>query len=129
MTSTEQQEYTAEQKNKRRAVRSAMIVEKVPCEDGHKTFFGYAKNISRGGLFISTVKPREVGEQFTIEVTLPTPSRLAIRARCEVVWKRHFERKGQFEPGMGLRFIDLNEELGAQIDDWVGAQVGTLSQK
>jgi len=64
-------EFEAEQKNLRLATRVPLIVEKIPIEDGQKTFFGYAKNISRGGLFIATVKPREVGEVFTIELTLP----------------------------------------------------------
>lgn len=112
-------EYSAEQKSQRNNLRSPLIVEKIPCEDGQKTFFGYAKNISRGGLFISTVKPREPGERFTIEIALPATKKLKIRCLCEVIWKRHFERKSPYEPGMGLRFIDLPEEAAEQIDEWV----------
>ncbi len=116
-------EYSAEQKSQRNNLRAPLIVEKIPCEDGQKTFFGYAKNISRGGLFISTVKPREPGEQFTIEIALPTPGKLTFRCLCEVIWKRHFERKSSLEPGMGLKFIDLPTETGDQIDDWVQTMV------
>ena len=115
-------EYDAEQKNKRRAIRAPLIVEKVPCGDGHKTFFGYAKNVSTGGLFITTVKPREPGEEFLIELTLPMTPRHRIRCRCEVVWKQHFQRKGSQEPGMGLRFLDLSAEDGKKIDEWVTGQ-------
>ena len=127
MSLPENPEYTAAQINKRRAVRAPLIVEKIPCADGQKTFFGYAKNLSRGGLFIATVKPREVGEEFFIEWTLTTKPRHTIRCRCEVVWKQHFQRKGVHEPGMGLRFLDLNDADGGKIDVWVAEQTVTLS--
>lgn len=116
-------EYTAAQESQRSNLRAPLIVEKIPCQDGQKTFFGYAKNISRGGLFISTVKPREPGEQFTIEITLPMPEKPSFRCLCEVVWKRHFEKKSPHEPGMGLKFIDLPEETAETIDAWVKRQL------
>lgn len=112
-------DFSAEQKSQRNNLRAPLIVEKIPCDDGQKTFFGYAKNISRGGLFIGTVKPREPGDRFTIEFTLPNPARLTFRCTCEVVWKRHFEKKTPLEPGMGLQFIDLPENIGREIDEWV----------
>lgn len=119
-------EYEAEQINQRRAMRAPLIIEKIPCEDGHKTFFGYAKNVSRGGLFIATVKPRELGEEFLIEWTLPTKPRHTIRCQCEVVWKQHFQRKGANEPGMGLRFLDLSAADGDKVDKWVAEQATTF---
>lgn len=115
-------EYAAEQKNKRRATRAPLIVEKIPCGDGRKNFFGYAKNASRGGLFIATVNPRELGEEFMIELTLPTKPRHTVRCRCEVVWKRHYQRKAAHEPGMGLHFLDLTNTDGDKIDEWVTEQ-------
>ncbi len=121
-------EYAAEQMNKRRAIRAPLIIEKIPCDDGHKTFFGYAKNVSRGGLFIATVKPRELGEEFLIEWTLPTKPKYTIRCRCEVVWKQHFQRKGANEPGMGLRFLDLAETDGDKVDEWVAGQTTRLAE-
>lgn len=120
-------EYSAEQKSQRNNLRAPLIVEKVPCDDGVKTFFGYAKNISRGGLFIGTVKPREPGDRFNIEITLPKPSTLTFRCTCEVVWKRHYEKKAPLEPGMGLKFIDLPETIAVQIDQWVNATVERLT--
>jgi uncharacterized protein (TIGR02266 family) len=127
MSVPENPEYAAEQMNKRRAIRAPLIIEKVPCDDGHKTFFGYAKNISRGGLFIATVKPRELGEVFHIEWTLPTKPRCTMRCRCEVVWKHHFQRKGANEPGMGLRFLDLADADGDKIEEWVVEQTTRLT--
>ena len=122
MSESENTEYAEEQKNKRRAVRAPLIVEKIPCGDGYKTLFGYAKNVSCGGLFISTVKPREPGEKFLIELTLPTKPPCKIRCQCQVVWKHLFKRKDQQEPGMGLRFLDLAEDDGDRIKAWVEEQ-------
>lgn len=128
MSISEPPGYQAEQQNQRQTIRFPLIVEKIPCGDARKTFFGYAKNISRGGLYIATVKPREPGEEFTIELTLPKPSRFILRCRCQVVWKRHFVRNCSLEPGMGLRFIDLPEDAAAIIDAWVAEQTAKLSE-
>ena len=126
MSVPETPEYAAEQINQRRAMRAPLIVEKIPCDDGHKTFFGYAKNVSRGGLFIATVNPRELGEKFLIEWTLPTKPSYTIRCQCEVVWKQHFQRKGANEPGMGLRFLDLSVADDGKVDKWVAEQATTF---
>jgi uncharacterized protein (TIGR02266 family) len=120
--------YSVEQKNQRHATRSPLIVEKIPCGDGQKTLFGYAKNVSRGGLFIATVKPREPGEEFVIELTLPMKPGYTFRCRCEVVWKHHFQRKSSHEPGMGLRFIDIADADADVIDEWVTAQTTQYSR-
>lgn len=128
MAVPDNQEHAAVQKNKRRATRAPLIVEKIPCGDGRKTLFGYAKNISCGGLFIATVKPREPGEEFTIELTLPTNPRHTLRSRCVVVWKRLFQRKDPNEPGMGLRFLDLEAADREKIDEWVKEQATFLAE-
>ena len=122
MDLTENPEHITEQQNKRLSTRWPLIVEKIPIEDGQKTLFGYAKNISRGGLFIATIKPREPGEVFTIEMALPVKTKHKIRCQCEVVWKRLFSKKAPHEPGMGLRFLDLEEGDGDIIDMWVKEQ-------
>ncbi|MHB8708213.1 MAG: PilZ domain-containing protein [Desulfuromonadales bacterium] len=111
--------YPVEQKDLRSSLRVPLIVEKLPCGDGYKTFFGYARNISCGGVFIATVSPREPGDQFDLQVTFPPPEAFVLQCRCEVVWKRRFERGGKFEPGMGLRFLDLPRESGAAIERWI----------
>ena len=111
--------YANEQKDLRSNLRVPLIVEKLPCGDGHKTFFGYARNISCGGLFIATVSPREPGDQFDLQITLPRTVGAVLACRCEVVWKRHFEQGGKFEPGMGLRFLDLSAASRAVLEDWI----------
>lgn len=110
--------------HKRKSLRSPLIVLRVKLDDGRKTFFGYAKNISRSGLFIATVNPREPGERFHVELALPAPLGRSVQCDCEVVWKRLYSKGSSHEPGMGLRFIDLPEEMADVIDRWVRAELG-----
>ncbi len=112
------------QTHSRRKLRVPLIVEKLACGDGRRTFFGYARNISCGGLFIATVSPREPGDRFDLQVTLPASAGFTLSCRCEVVWKRHFEQGQKFEPGMGLRFLDLSPEIAAALELWLQQVAG-----
>jgi len=105
--------------DQRKNLRAPIIVQKVLVDVGRKPFFGHAKNISRSGFFVATTNPKEPGETFLVEIPLPHPVNQVFQCRCEVVWKRHFSSKSPYEPGMGLRFIDLPEGLAQAIEDWV----------
>ncbi|MFZ3064351.1 MAG: PilZ domain-containing protein [Nitrospirota bacterium] len=108
--------------DKRRSLRTHMLVLKVHGKYRSKAFFGYARNISQGGLFISSITPKQVGEKFPIEFTLPGTD-IIINCTAEVMWSRRFDPqmhlKVNYEPGMGIKFLDLIEEKKKQIDDWV----------
>lgn len=103
----------------RRALRSPLLVLRVKLDDGRRSFFGYAKNISRSGLFITSVNPREPGERFHLELPLPAPLSRTLVCTGEVVWKRLYKSDSPYEPGMGLRFLDLPAEEEALLDQWV----------
>ena len=111
--------FPAEQKHQRCSLRVPLIVEKLACSDGRKSFFGYARNLSRGGVFIATLKPREPGEQFDLHLALPPSAGFSLRCRCEVVWQRRYARGGTYEPGMGLRFLDLPQETADALESWL----------
>jgi uncharacterized protein (TIGR02266 family) len=111
--------YSTEQKDQRSTLRVPLIVEKLPCGDGRRTFFGYARNLSRGGVFISTVNPREPGEQFDLHLTLPPAAGLTLVCRCEVVWRRQLSQGRKHEPGMGLRFLNLSQETADALECWL----------
>src|SRR5215472_385934 len=84
------------------------------------TFFAdYTKNICKGGTFIRTKKPLDVGTVFLFQLSVPTlPAPIEIRG--EVKWVK---RDGEAPPpgvpvdheaGMGIRFIyDRIEERQA----------------
>lgn len=107
--------------NKRRYLRVPLLVTKVKVDQEGKVFFGYAKNISRVGIFIQTINPKNEGERFKIEFQLPRKGG-NISCMMEVVWKRSYQAHCEYEPGMGLKFIDLSEEMSDMLERWVNLQ-------
>ena len=109
------------QKDRRRTLRNPLPVLKVKVDENRRVFFGYARNISRGGFFITTLNPREIGATFSVELTIPDPVNRTVQALCEVVWARSFSKGSAYDPGMGLRFCELAEDIGEAIDSWIHA--------
>lgn len=105
----------------RKSLRAPMIVFRFTEEDGKYRLFGYAKNVSRSGLFIQSINPRNQGDQFLISFRIPN-TEIEGRCRCEVVWNRKFHRDSSLQPGYGVRFLDLPSEVAEKIDQWVNIQ-------
>lgn len=106
--------------DRRRSLRAPLIVQRVRVDEGRTTFFGYARNISRGGMFIAATHPRDEGSRFDLEIPLPKPLDYTVRCTCEVVWRRPWAKGIRLDPGMGLRFVDLPGEDADAIDRWIG---------
>jgi uncharacterized protein (TIGR02266 family) len=117
----EDQEKPQKVPDKRRALRYPIIILKVTEDGDREHLFGYAKNISRSGLFIQSVNPREPGERFTISFQVPQ-TKILVRCHCEVVWMRRYHLKDQSEPGYGVRFLDLSPGVADAIDQWIKDQ-------
>ena len=107
--------------DRRRSLRIPLIVQRVRVQDERRTFFGYAKNISSGGLFIGTASPKDVGSRFLVEIPLPKPIDRRVRCTCEVVWNRPWASGITLEPCMGIQFLDLAAEDGEAIRQWIEA--------
>jgi uncharacterized protein (TIGR02266 family) len=106
--------------DRRAALRSPIIVREARCIAGMDVFFGYASNISRSGLFISTSVPhkRSAGDVVEIRFTLPGVNRL-VACPATVVWTRPYRKDQHHPPGFGLKFLDLPEEDARAIERWV----------
>ena len=109
--------------NRRTNLRSVILVTQVKMGDERKYFFGYAKNISRAGIFIQTVTPKAIGDEFMIDFSIPKAG-IDVRCRCRVVWNRTFSQSSTWlEPGMGLAFLDLDPETSEKINRWVAERL------
>lgn len=106
--------------DRRKSLRIPLVVLRVTEQTDRSTLFGYAKQISRSGLFISSVSPRAPGERFWISFQLPN-STLAVKCECEVVWNRQFKKKSKLEPGYGVKFLDLPDSVSDAIEEWMAA--------
>ena len=80
------------------------------------TFFAdYTKNISRGGTFIRTNRPLDVGTEFVFKLVVPNLDHpLALRGQVRWVVKEGEPTppgvEAGHEPGMGIKFIFESEE-------------------
>ena len=107
--------------DRRNDLREPIIVFKVVEDGNQQHLFGYAKNISRSGLFIASINPRETGERFYITFQIPKTG-IRARCQCEVIWTRRFKQGSKLEPGYGVRFLNLPEDIAAAIDNWVAKE-------
>ena len=115
--------------DRRRYLRDPIIVFKIMEDTKIQPLFGYAKNISRGGFFIASINPRKPGESFKIFFQIPGTesgtkprTEINVRCQCEVVWARKYSKTDKLEPGYGVRFIDIPEDMAEAIDSWVSEQ-------
>lgn len=81
------------------------------------TFFAdYAKNISRGGTFVRTSKPLDVGTALVFVLSIPGHAD-QLELRGEVMWTVAEERATEEQPaGMGLRFRFADDGERVRLD-------------
>lgn len=73
----------------------------------HNFYAGFAENLSAGGVFIATHKLKPVGSKIELSITLPDGAK--IQALGEVRWIRVFNETSDTPPGMGVKFIEVND--------------------
>ncbi|HNT26539.1 MAG TPA: TIGR02266 family protein [bacterium] len=87
-------------------------------EGPHKFFTGITQDISKGGIFLSTLQTLPIGTKMKIAFAVEGRN---INAQAEVRWVRGPEASDSMgvTPGMGLRFVDIAEEDRVYIDAYV----------
>jgi type IV pilus assembly protein PilZ len=94
----------------RRGEPRAPIELKVEYKKLNTFFADYTKNICKGGTFIRTSKPLDVGTEFIFKLSIPK-LREPLSIRGQVRWIKREGEPGpvgvdeDHEPGMGIRFI------------------------
>ncbi len=118
----------------RRDEQRAPIELKVEYKRLNTFLYDYTKNISKGGTFIKTDRPLEIGTVFLFKLQVPLAAK-PIELRGEVRW---VIREGEpppahvpadHEPGMGIRFVyDSPEERDMLERSVEKMMVGSLGQ-
>ncbi len=68
-------------------------------------FADYTRNISRGGTFIRTNKPLDIGTEFMFKLLIPKlPQPLELHGKVQWIVRPEDVTEGK-EPGMGIGFI------------------------
>ena len=89
------------------------------------TFFSdYTRNICKGGTFIHTSRPLDVGTEFIFKLSIPRLKE-PLSLRGQVRWVKREGEPGpegvpaEHEPGMGIRFLYDSPEQRAEIESIV----------
>ncbi|HEY6459960.1 MAG TPA: TIGR02266 family protein [Polyangiaceae bacterium] len=84
------------------------------------TFFAdYAKNISKGGTFIRTSKPLDVGTEFVFVLSIPGEKE-QLQLKGEVMWTVDEAKATEEQPaGMGIRFRFAEDGERRQLETFV----------
>ena len=99
-------------------------------------FYDYTKNISKGGTFIKTEKPLDIGTIFLFKLMLPAqPEPIALRGEVRWVVKEGAAaaaagRRGATRPGMGIKFVydsaDQRDQLEQIVERMMVDSLGPL---
>jgi type IV pilus assembly protein PilZ len=94
----------------RRREARAPIELKVEYKRLNTFFYDYTKNISKGGTFIKTERPLDIGTIFLFKLMIPSRDEpIALRGEVRWVVKEGLPRPPEIpadhEPGMGIRFM------------------------
>ncbi len=103
---------------KRDADRAAITL-KVDYRRLNSFFADYTKNISKGGTFIRTSKPLEVGTEFVFVLSLPTLNE-QLQLNGEVMWVVTDDLASDEQPsGMGIKFRFDSDADRQKVEDFV----------
>ncbi len=104
--------------SERRAEHRARLDVAITLTSADNFFSGFARNLSSGGLFVSTFDLRPVGE--AVDVRFSLPGGRTIEARAVVRWVREVQPdEPDIWPGMGLQFADLAPDDALAIDGFM----------
>ena len=83
----------------------------------------YMLNVSRGGLFIETFAPLDVGTKIHLRFSLPAFADI-FNIKGTVVWKRPAGHEAS-PPGMGVQFEEVDKKDAQLLDNFVRSQIDT----
>ncbi len=114
---------TQDPKNRREAHRAAVAFDltvQAQGEDGHQFYTGLIKDMSAGGLFIATrdYLPA-IGDKFVLRFAFPPEVVEPVEVTVEVRWQRIDQYNVDYPTGIGVKFVDLDDDLAAKIGVFV----------
>lgn len=116
----------AEEVRDKRGHPRAAIELKVEYKKLNAFFYDYTRNISKGGTFIKTPRPLEVGTEFTFKLSVPRLNDPLVLKGC-VRWIVEEAEAGSDpsrpEPGMGIQFLYRDDEERGAVDRVVEALI------
>lgn len=89
-------------------------------ESGNVTLYAPLRNLSEGGVFLNTGVPLKPGARASLRFRLNARHGRELAVEAVVVWTRELcEARGDVQPGMGLRFTELDESDATAVRGFV----------
>ena len=89
---------------------------------GENDIMAQTANISQGGVFIRTQNPLDLEEEFFMKLYIPDEQE-PIEVLCKVVWVKQYGKESQDLPqGMGVKFLNLQDEFKRRIKEFIKTQ-------
>lgn len=87
----------------------------------HNFYAGFLENLSVGGVFIATHRLKPVGSEIEISINLPDREE-PVRGVGEVRWIREYHENSDVSPGMGVKFVKLENGADEAITEFLEAR-------
>lgn len=84
----------------------------------HNFYVGFAEDLSTGGVFVATHTQKQTGVILDININLAGCER-PIKGVGEVRWAREFREGSSVPPGLGVRFVELEDGSEAMIEEFL----------
>jgi uncharacterized protein (TIGR02266 family) len=79
----------------------------------------FTKNLSKGGAFILTPDPMELGDEFVLKLIMPDGEE-PIESACKVIWTNKYGKQTKdLRRGMGIKFLGLQPEPQKRIEEHI----------
>jgi type IV pilus assembly protein PilZ len=104
----------------RRQWQRVLVDLEVDYGDQDNFLFAYITDISATGIFVRTTTPEPPGTHLNLRFTPHGASR-PLELEGEVIWINAFRPsdRSSLHPGMGIRFVDLEDEDRGRLADFV----------
>jgi uncharacterized protein (TIGR02266 family) len=100
----------------------APLAMKVRCTTPEgKQFDSLTGGIGAGGLFIESSTPLAPGTELSVEFSLPDRPWEKHTAKTKVAWTRNKPERNLLFPGMGVKFIEIDEKARIELVELVDA--------
>jgi uncharacterized protein (TIGR02266 family) len=103
---------------KRREHPRLVVEADITVHSEHNLYAGFVENVSASGVFVATHAPRKIGEKVEFSIKLGSEDNV-VAGVGEVRWVREYSDTSDAPPGMGVRFLELEEASRKRLEEFI----------
>ncbi len=107
--------------DERRGSRRVKFVTDIHFSSDSNFYTGFTSNISEGGVFVATYNPFPIGTMMELQLRMPG-CKEPITVKGEVRWVQEPNPDSDGHPGVGVRFLDLDDDVRTNIEKFANVR-------